>query len=223
MSSDLPSNIEHEIKQFAQQRRMKRSVCAQRTPAHQKRKWAMVLLLSVASVNLAMRAQSQPSTDSYAQRVGIVIEDEKGVCLMIANSDLRIGHRVEIAIPTQPRSRAEAVVVRRNPRCATKGNDSPPQVSYDLRLTKGSLPENEPVIGLTGAAVRLTATPGGLLAYLQPNQSPVSFHSCVSQEGVHLTLWQGKPLTGIRAWHGYYYLNYDVETTTCAAVETKEP
>jgi hypothetical protein len=39
------------------------------------------------------------------------------------------------------------------------------------------------------------------------------FRACTSMEGVHLTVWSGKPLTGKRIWHNYYYLGYDTEPT----------
>jgi hypothetical protein len=36
------------------------------------------------------------------------------------------------------------------------------------------------------------------------------FRSCSSAEGIHFTVWSGKPLEGARRWHQYYYLGYDV-------------
>ena len=36
------------------------------------------------------------------------------------------------------------------------------------------------------------------------------FRVCTSNEGLHLTVWSGKPLTGKRRWHRYFYLHYDV-------------
>jgi hypothetical protein len=36
------------------------------------------------------------------------------------------------------------------------------------------------------------------------------FRDCTSNEGIHLTVWSGKPLSGKRRWHFYYYLGYDV-------------
>jgi len=37
------------------------------------------------------------------------------------------------------------------------------------------------------------------------------FRSCTSNEGLHLTAWRGKALTGRRVWHQYFALGYDVE------------
>lgn len=38
----------------------------------------------------------------------------------------------------------------------------------------------------------------------------LNFRICASGEGLHLTAWDGKPLTGKRVWHCYYYLGYDM-------------
>jgi len=40
---------------------------------------------------------------------------------------------------------------------------------------------------------------------------PAHFRSCVSQEGVHFSVWLGKELTGARIWHYYLALGYDVD------------
>jgi hypothetical protein len=36
------------------------------------------------------------------------------------------------------------------------------------------------------------------------------FRDCTSTEGVHLTIWSGKPLKGTRLWTWYYYPGYGV-------------
>lgn len=47
------------------------------------------------------------------------------------------------------------------------------------------------------------------------------FRHCASYEGIHLTIWTGKPLKGKRIWHSYYYLVSDIQAD-CTAKETKE-
>jgi hypothetical protein len=46
------------------------------------------------------------------------------------------------------------------------------------------------------------------------------FRQCTSGEGIHLSVWTGKPLTGRRRWQAYFYLGYDVEST-CTTRDTK--
>jgi hypothetical protein len=49
----------------------------------------------------------------------------------------------------------------------------------------------------------------------------LNFRVCTSGEGLHLTAWDGKPLTGKRVWHRYYYLGYDTDPS-CVPGDTGE-
>jgi hypothetical protein len=42
---------------------------------------------------------------------------------------------------------------------------------------------------------------------------PEYFRECTSNEGMHFTVWTGKPLVGKRIWHRYWYLHYDTKFT----------
>jgi hypothetical protein len=37
------------------------------------------------------------------------------------------------------------------------------------------------------------------------------FRRCMGFEGIHFTIWTGKPLKGKRIWHSFYYLDYDTK------------
>ncbi len=39
------------------------------------------------------------------------------------------------------------------------------------------------------------------------------FRECTSNEGLHMTVWKGKPLSGTRIWHSYSGFGYDTEGT----------
>ncbi len=45
-----------------------------------------------------------------------------------------------------------------------------------------------------------------------PAGNRLYFRTCTSSEGMHFTVWAGKPLVGARVWHRYHYLGYDVES-----------
>lgn len=53
------------------------------------------------------------------------------------------------------------------------------------------------------ASTRLANVPAGNRFY---------FRNCALVEGLHFTVWSGKPLTGTRVWHRYHALGYDVDS-----------
>lgn len=63
---------------------------------------------------------------------------------------------------------------------------------------------------------------GLAVADLDQDGSPEFFGFCTSMEGVHLTVWTGPVAEGIRRWHSYHPLNYDVEPS-CTEAETRRP
>ena len=50
---------------------------------------------------------------------------------------------------------------------------------------------------------------------------PVAFRECASGEGLHLTVWSGKPLESKRLWHFYFYLGNSMESN-CTENDVKE-
>ena len=75
---------------------------------------------------------------------------------------------------------------------------------------RGELEPAVPVIAIASPPGTLTSGAGRVTADLGGDARSVTFRSCTSREGVHLTAWAGKPLGGRRVWHDYYYLGYDV-------------
>lgn len=104
---------------------------------------------------------------------------------------------------------AQAAIVRSVPKgCPGIKESTAAYANYRLRIIKGSAEPNMPVIGV----------PAPLKNFARQNPS-LTFHSCTSADGVHLTAWRGKALGGDRLWHEYYYLGQDLEAT-CTAQET---
>jgi hypothetical protein len=67
-----------------------------------------------------------------------------------------------------------------------------------------------------GSASRFVKRGDSVTADVDGDGTPESFRSCASSEGLHLTVWSGKPLEGKLRWHEYYYLGYDVEADCTA-------
>lgn len=65
--------------------------------------------------------------------------------------------------------------------------------------------------GLAGVADDCKASESVVSCDLESDGPPLHFRVCASREGLHYSVWSGKPLEGARRWRAYYYLGYDVE------------
>ena len=90
--------------------------------------------------------------------------------------------------------------------------------SYTIEFTTSyseRIPDEEPFLGIAviGAGDSITTRGGKASAQLPgaPGGKRLYFRACTSREGMHMTVWSGKPLAGKRVWHAYHYLGYDVE------------
>lgn len=176
--------------------------------ARLKRVWLWVFVIAVFG-QASATAQVMPP---YRSRIGVAVEKSDHVCLSIHNPHLAKGSPVRLVIVSDPQSVVESAVVR-------KAGDSCPQIDqsegqldvYELRIGRGALNPMEPAIAVAGSAGSITAHEGEVTANLDGKID--YFHSCTSQEGVHLTVWSGNPRVGQRLWHQYYSLGYDVDPT----------
>lgn len=86
-----------------------------------------------------------------------------------------------------------------------------------------STPASAPVsIAVLGSAVHVEVRDSLAVADLDQDGEPEFFGFCTSTEGVHLTVWTGQVAKGIRRWHQYHQLSYDVEPS-CTEAEMSEP
>jgi hypothetical protein len=77
--------------------------------------------------------------------------------------------------------------------------------NYDLHVTGGSVQKLTPLIAIIGTSAPFTMSNNNVQADLDQNGKTESFRACSSNDGIHLTVWSGTPLTGAVLWHGYYY------------------
>lgn len=88
---------------------------------------------------------------------------------------------------------------------------------------EGWAPGQMPAIGVVeNGAVVFHNDAGAMTADLDGDGKPEYFRSCLSSEGVHFTVWTGRPFEGRLRWHEYYSLGYDVEPD-CRPEETVSP
>ncbi len=88
---------------------------------------------------------------------------------------------------------------------------------YRLRLSEPPTDELDTDLILSIALINLKKAPSvvdeHVVADLDGDGQNEHFKHCGGYEGSHLTAWKGKPLTGTRIWHYFYYAGYDTEFT----------
>jgi len=164
------------------------------------------------------KRQADPSFD-YATDVGVAVVIANRSCLEISNANLGVGQRLQFVTASTPQTTGELEITRRTQNPCTTKEQSKSLNHYEFALVHGSLAKFVPAFALADFHGNLTMSSSGVTADLNRNGQPEFFRSCTSSEGVHLTIWTGKPLVGERRWHAYYYLGYDVDAD-CSAADT---
>jgi hypothetical protein len=160
----------------------------------------------------------QPGEFDYATRLGVAnIAADGNVCTALKNPKLRAGDPVSIVLPENGTVEQFHIVAKSTKRCLPEASTEPDDISYELALQKSERTElNMPAIGVavakySGPFIRS----GDFIGFnsLRLEGEPDFFHSCTSQEGIHVFVWTGLPEKGKLQWHRYFYLGYDVEPT----------
>lgn len=168
------------------------------------------------------KPQARPAFD-YKNNVGIAVAKQDRTCLDIRNTTLAAGQRIQFVSSSIPQTIGELEITRESGEACAADNDpalnTPGIRHYEFAVTRGSLEKSVPAFALANFRGTLAVTSSGVTGDLEGNGRTEFFRSCTSSEGVHLTVWAGKPIEGKRRWHAYYYLGYDVEPN-CTAAET---
>jgi len=156
----------------------------------------------------------------YTADIGIAVEKASHSCLYISNAALSPGQRVQLVAASTPQATGEAEIVGKGDEaCQDPGQEQPGVSRYSLKVTGGILRRGGPAFAIAHFSHPLKSTEDGVTADLEDDGQLEYFRTCTSSEGVHLTIWKGTPFRGIRTWHTYYYLGYDV-TPNCTDSET---
>lgn len=150
-------------------------------------------------------ASSQPAAN-YTPRIGVGVSTASRTCVAIQNSTLQPGNAVTIVLPLAPQSFQQATISGpAKSACPVSKDLMPGLSSYDLDLTSGSVQKLLPFIAVVGSSAPFSAASNNVQADLDQNGKTEVFRACTGQDGYHLTVWGGNPLTGTLLWHGYYY------------------
>jgi hypothetical protein len=159
-----------------------------------------------------------------AIQFGVAVKSGNRICLSLRGKAIPLNTTVTLVTTSAQQSTAIALVVElSSSTCPGIKDDQSSYTSYQLRVAPGTsdVQENMPLIAAIALPSQFKKHHEMVEAHLPgplPSQFD-TFQSCTSADGVHLTVWQGKPLVGKRVWHQYYYLGQDLEQT-CTVKET---
>ena len=186
-----------------------------------------LLLTSLVAV-VAGCAPGQPAAPKVS--LGIVAGFPDGrLCMAVPDSNIRTGARIPIAsIPadgdTSLTSQGEVEVTGHAQSLCSGLWGGYGWADYLVQEIR----QPAPAYG-RGPFVAVVGGPGFMLRGgqvgldLNGDGTVEVFRSCTSNEGLHLTAWTGKALTGRRVWHQYFALGYDVEPSCVPADYEESP
>jgi hypothetical protein len=164
-----------------------------------------------------------PPKFSYTSRLGVVVAKSGQPCLAIHNSGLPPDSRIRLVSTSAPQSTTDARTVSRGDKvCASSDTSDPGLDRYSLHLTKDNAASSTPAIAISDFSGSFGKVDNLVFADLEGDGQREFFRACTSAEGVHFTVWSGKPLEGKLRWHQYYYLGYDVDAN-CTPIELQSP
>ena len=179
--------------------------------------WMTVLAaLAVSPMATQVAAPMATLAADGPVRFGAVTIEGNLVCLR-AEPAPTVGTRILLVEPEAPQKTYSAVVAPAQcPASAGQGGPAP----QGVQLTWTANGHVAPLIGVIGPVGRVTTRSGQVAVSTQGAAQALRFRSCASSDGLHLTAWRGVPLRSPRAWHGYVYLNQDLDAD-CTASETR--
>jgi hypothetical protein len=171
--------------------------------------FAAVVILYVSCV------QSQGKSFDFKSQVGVVDVNERGnMCLIIPNAALNSGVAVNLVVLSPRQWVVKARIKEKLGESCSNNPDTSDASFYSLELGSSTSRFKIEIRQAAAIAVvsptRVAVQNGKASVDLDKDGRREFFRDCTSNEGIHLTLWSGKPLRGKRQWHFYYYLGYDV-------------
>jgi hypothetical protein len=126
-------------------------------------------------------------------------------CISIHNGNLTNGAAVTLIEATAPPKYVPATIAGvAQQACPVTQNLDTTVSNYNVNV-QGPIDKLVPLIGVLGTPVITINSNNVAQSDIDQSGHPVSFRACSAQNGVHLTVWSGNPLSGTLLWHGYYY------------------
>lgn len=159
----------------------------------------------------------------FAHNVGLAVVDDKGAaCLSINNTGISPRTSLTlVSIDEEPTFHSVTADRRLSSPCPSALKADIAGIYYGIKVPADLQLKPGPYVAVLSPVSQFKIRGTEVVATLEGIPELVSFRVCTSSEGLHFTLWQGKPLLGTRVWHRYFYLGYDVEPS-CKPLDTKD-
>ena len=155
-------------------------------------------------------------------KLGVVSRTYAGFgCLRILNATLKASDEFYIVVPYEKPHEVLKLRIKEKVSRSCVDDDSDigdgenvaVRSSYYLAELAGGDDQGTVLsgIGVVGLPKAPKIENGSATAELTGSPPSEYFRECSSHEGMHLTVWTGKPLSGKRVWHRYFYLHYDTD------------
>jgi len=181
-----------------------------------------LLLFFVFLPALAFGQVSPPSVKfDFEKQIGIAQANERnGLCINV-DYEHTAGTKVIVVWAYGKQSVTEAVVEESlSNGCSLHADEL--RFSYRLKRTAGAVPDLANGISVSGSEGVPKLLGDTVEMDIDGDGKAERFRICTSMEGLHLTVWTGKPLKGKRRWHQYLSLGYDVDPN-CKEQDYAEP
>ncbi len=171
-----------------------------------------VLLLSCGKKPTETNSQAAVSGSArvdYSPRIGVAVRTDSRTCVAVKNGAVPANSPVTLVSPASPQTFVEAEISGPSPSpCPVTQEVAPEMSNYEISLPKSSnIPKLAPLIAVIGTAASSSflVENVSVQADLDQTHAKNTFRACGANDGVHLTVWRGIPVTGTRVWSGYYY------------------
>lgn len=175
---------------------------------------------STVSPTALVKPGSMPNSNGdINSKIGIVdVRGDGKSCLRTKRGDLAAGTSVSVIVSldalaqkvlaTTIDKKSEASCARR---ASETGDDNPGENFFYSLIGDGTDEGFEVGIGIIEPAKPVQIQNNLAVFDLNDDGKAEFFRRCAGSEGIHFTVWTGKPLKGKRIWHSFYYLDYDTQ------------
>ncbi len=194
---------------------------------------SFLLLISCSKGPTAANSQASVGASTavnYAGRIGVAVRTNSRLCAAVKDATIKPGSSITLVVPLSPQSFVDAQVsALSNEACPITKEADPSVSSYELSLpASANIPKLVPLIAVVGPSIGSAFVLDDLnvQADIAQNHSKNTFRACGADDGVHLSVWQGVPITGTLLWTGHYYeagAPGNLPNCTAGELSTAEP